>query len=233
MSTVVDQLEVVRSKTLAALVQEQILQMIRGAELVSGDKLVEMTFTTKLNVNRAAVREAFRGLEEAGLVRLEKNRGVFVRDFLPHEAIELYEMRACLEEMAVRRLARVITDDHLSELYDINKRLRICARNRDIDCYYPLNIVFHDKIVAFTNHRVLQETYCRLVNQMHLLRRRGYETGDGLAESNAEHDAVLEAFAARDVECAVIAARAHVMMGMRRCVGSVPDQMCPGNSGSR
>ncbi|QCO00071.1 FCD domain-containing protein (plasmid) [Azospirillum argentinense] len=223
MPTVEDQLELVRSKTLATLVQERIVRMVREGELISGDKLVETTFTAKLNVNRAAVREAFRGLEEAGLVKLEKNRGVFVRDFLPREAIELYEMRACLEEMGARRLAGTITDAQLAELKDINGRLLICARNKDIESYYPLNIEFHDRMIEMTEHNVLQETYRRLVDRMHLLRRRGYETGDGLIESNDEHDAVLEALAERDVERTAAAARVHVMKGMQRYVAVLRD----------
>src|SRR4051794_31301267 len=109
-TTEIDQLEIVKSKTLAMLVQERILRMIRDGELTSGAKLVEANFTSRLNVNRAAVREAFRALEEAGLVKLEKNRGVFVREFQADEAVELYEVRARLEEMGTRRLAGNITD---------------------------------------------------------------------------------------------------------------------------
>jgi len=43
------------------------------------------------------VREAFRALEESGLVRLEKNRGVFVARSSLAEANEIYEVRAALD----------------------------------------------------------------------------------------------------------------------------------------
>ena len=52
------------------------------------------------------VREAFRALEESGLVRLEKNRGVFVRQIPVEEADEIYELRAVLDEFVGRRLAQ-------------------------------------------------------------------------------------------------------------------------------
>ena len=36
-------------------------------------------------------------LEEAGLVRQEKNRGVFVRDIPHDEAAEIYDLRAVMD----------------------------------------------------------------------------------------------------------------------------------------
>ena len=40
-----------------------------------------------------------------GLVRTEKNRGVFVRDLPIEEAIEIFDLRAAMDELVGRRLA--------------------------------------------------------------------------------------------------------------------------------
>ena len=60
-------------------------------------------------MSRGPVREAFRALEESGLVRLEKNRGVFVRQIGVEEADEIFELRAVLDEFAGRRVAQNAT----------------------------------------------------------------------------------------------------------------------------
>jgi DNA-binding GntR family transcriptional regulator len=62
-----------------------------------------------MGVSRGPVREAFRMLEEAGLVRTEKNRGVFVRDIPIDEAVEIFDLRAAMDELVGRRLAENIT----------------------------------------------------------------------------------------------------------------------------
>jgi len=51
------------------------------------------------------VREAFRMLDEAGLVRTEKNRGVFVRAIPVDEALEIFDLRAAMDEWVGKRLA--------------------------------------------------------------------------------------------------------------------------------
>ena len=59
-----------------------------------------------LGVSRGPVREAFRMLEQAGLLRQEKNRGAFVRHIDIGEAMEIYELRAMMDEAIGRKLAR-------------------------------------------------------------------------------------------------------------------------------
>ena len=45
-------------------------------------------------------------LEEAGLVRHEKNRGVFVREIPVEEATEIFDLRAAMDELVGRRARR-------------------------------------------------------------------------------------------------------------------------------
>src|SRR3712207_2568017 len=92
-------LELLRSRSLAGLVQNEIERLILTGELVVGTKLNESAIAHRLGISRGPVRESFRTLEEMGLVRLEKNRGVFVREISADEAAELYEVRAALDQI--------------------------------------------------------------------------------------------------------------------------------------
>src|SRR5437762_3465423 len=89
--------------------------MILAGDLPAGAKLNEATIADLLGVSRGPVREAFRALEESGLVRLEKNRGVFVRQIDVKEADEIYELRAVLDEFVGRRVSQTAKDHDILE----------------------------------------------------------------------------------------------------------------------
>src|SRR3982750_4709118 len=95
-----DTIMLIQTQSLPMLVQQELERMIVAGELNSGAKLNELAIAERLGVSRGPVREAFRALEESGLVRLEKNRGVFVRQIAVEEADEIYELRAVLDEVA-------------------------------------------------------------------------------------------------------------------------------------
>lgn len=219
-------IELLRSKSLPMLVQDEIVRMLTSGEIAAGTKLNEVALAGRLGVSRGPVREAFRALEEAGLVKLEKNRGVFVREISVDEAQELYDVRAGLDELAGRLLAPMIDDAQIAELgamVDAMDRLGTAG----IDAYFPSNIAFHDRIVEMTGNSKLIALYRRLINEMHLLRRHGLVHGGGLAVSNGEHRAIVKALATRDADVAARTMREHVVGGRARMaaarIAAAPD----------
>lgn len=208
-------ISLLRTASLPALVQDEIVRMLRAGALRAGDKLSEAALAAKLGVSRGPVREAFRALEETGLVRSEKNRGVFVREITAAEAADLYALRAGLDELAGRLLAPIITDAQIATLRRMIARMDRLGP-RGIDAYFPLNLSFHDQIVAYAGNRKLLLTYRRVINEMHLLRRQGLARGGGLDVSNDEHRAIIDALERRDVARVTVAMREHVLAGARR-----------------
>ena len=98
-----DEDQILQSRSVPELVREEIMRLITTGQLTAGDKLNEMDFARRFQISRAPIREAFRALEEAGLLKLERNRGVYVREIKETEAKELYELRASLDEMVGRK----------------------------------------------------------------------------------------------------------------------------------
>lgn len=209
-----------RSTSLTSLVQEEIVRMILSGELDAGAQVKEFAIADRLGVGRSSVREAFRALEEAGLVRLEKNRGVFVREISDDEAEEMYAVRAGLDELAGRLLAPRITAGQVDELKRLVDDLEALLAPETFATYFPLNLRFHDRIVEMTGNGKLLVMYRRLINEMHLLRRRGLLRGGGLLVSNDEHRAIVAALASRDAEAAAAAMRDHVRSGRNRMMAA-------------
>jgi phosphonate utilization transcriptional regulator len=206
----------VQSSSLPMLVQKELERMILAGDLPAGGKLNEVAVAELLGVSRGPVREAFRALEESGLVQLEKNRGVFVRQISVREADEIYELRAALDEWVGRRVAQQATAEQINELKTIVDRMERASARNDVDAYYPLNLEFHDKLVAFAGNAKLLATYRRLVNELNLFRRQTLAQGGMLPLSTREHRDIVDKIAARNAAAAGKALFEHAAASRER-----------------
>jgi phosphonate utilization transcriptional regulator len=206
----------VQTSSLPMLVPKELERMILAGDLAAGAKLNEAAVADLLGVSRGPVREAFRALEESGLVRLEKNRGVFVRQISVEEADQIYEVRAALDEWVGRRLAQTATGEQLKGLKTLVDRMDRAAAKNDIDAYYPLNVEFHDRLVAFTGNGKLLATYRRLVNELNLFRQQTLAQGGTLPLSTREHRDIIDKIASGNAAAAGRALHEHVMGSRER-----------------
>jgi phosphonate utilization transcriptional regulator len=210
-------IELLRSHSLTSVVHRELERRILAGELAPGDKLNEADIAGELSVSRGPVREAFRALEQAGLVRTEKNRGVFVRQVSVEEADEIYEVRAGLDEMIGRLAAERATAEEVDELKDMVKRMQQVARNKDVAAYYPMNVRFHDRLAEVSGNKTLAATYRRLVNELHLYRRETLARGaNSFPISTREHAQIIDAIARGDAEEAGVLLREHAMQSRDR-----------------
>lgn len=216
MTAALKDLKILQTKSVADLVRDEIIDRIKRGDLVAGDKLNELNLAQQFAVSRAPVREAFRALEEAGLVKLEKNRGVFVRRIGEPEAHELYALRATLDEMAGTLLAPRMNETIATELEGWLARLAESAGTGDMKAYFPLNIAFHDRLVELTENRTLIEFYRKVIDRMHLLRRRNFNEGQGSRASQEEHRAIVAALRTGQPQDAARTMRQHVLNGYER-----------------
>lgn len=210
-----------RSMSLSSLVREAIEEMIVVGELKAGDRINESTLAQRLGVSRGPIREACRGLEEAGFLEVVLNQGTYVREIGLDEARDLYEVRAALAGYAGRLLPARITARQLDELEGLVKRMEKFAKGNDLDAYYPINLKFHEKLLEWSGNPKLKEFYESTVNQLHLFRRRGLIQEGSLRASNNEHRAILEALRAGDPELAADTMQSHVANAFERLRAAV------------
>ena len=194
-------LALLRSHSLTSLVQRELEHRILSGALSPGDKLNEEDIAGQLEVSRGPVREAFRALESSGLVRLEKNRGVFVREVSIAEADEIYEVRAGLDQLIGRLAAARATAADVASLRRLLRQMQAAAKARDVEAYYPLNVRFHELLAELAGNGTLLSTYRRLVNELHLYRRETLDRGaDSFPTSTREHADIVDAIARKDGE---------------------------------
>jgi len=205
-----------QTNSLSMLVQRELERRILAGELHAGAKLNEATIADMLGVSRGPVREAFRSLEESGLVRLEKNRGVFVRQVSLEEADEIYELRAALDEFAGRRVAQKARATDVRDLRALVERMERAAARDELDAYYRANLKFHDRLIELAGNAKLLATYRRLINELHLYRRASLAQAGALPVSTREHHDIVEKIASGQAAAAGRALYDHVMGSRER-----------------
>jgi phosphonate utilization transcriptional regulator len=216
-----------RTASLGNAAQQEIERMILSGEIAPGAKLTEAWLAAKLGISRGPIREAFRRLEEAGLVRQEKNRGVFVRDIPLDEAVEIFDLRAAMDELVGRRLAESVTPEQLKTVRAIVDRMEQAAKAGDADAYHLLNLQFHDTLVQLAGNRKLAAIYRKLVKELALFRRRNLLDHGVLPHSAAEHRQILKAIASGDPEAAGRAMFEHVMESKQRMLAAEARRSAP------
>ena len=210
-------IEVLREHSLATLAQQELERRIISGEIPAGSKLNEVEIATALGVSRGPVREAFSALAQAGLVRVEKNRGVFVRQVSVEEANEFYEVRAALEGLIGQLAARRISIDEIEALRAVLRRMHQTHKSRKADDYFALNVEFHDLLARAARNNALLAQYRGIVNQLDLYRRATLTHGtENIPVSTQEHEAIIEAVAARDEQRAQTLLVEHVLVSRAR-----------------
>ncbi len=211
------EIDLLRQQSLTTLVQRDIERRITAGELAPGAKLNEADLAASLGISRGPVREAFRALEQAGLVQTAKNRGVFVRQVSLEEAEEIYEVRAALEGQIGRLAAKRATRDQVDRLRAIVKRMHASGRSRDPDAYFPLNLQFHEALAEAAANRSLAAHYRRVVNELNLYRREAIQRNvEVIPVSTQEHEAIVEAVAKGDAARAERLLYEHVINSRSR-----------------
>ena len=90
------------------------------------------------------------------------------------------------------------------------------AADRDVDLFFDANTAFHGALMDASGNRKLVEIHRRLVSQMGPYRRPSARLRGNLERSIAEHQAILDAVRASDVELAAALVLEHVRVPQRR-----------------
>lgn len=214
-----------QTSSLASVVQGELERMILAGELKPGDKLTEAALAARLGVSRGPLREAFRMLDESGLVRTEKNRGVFVRDLPVEEAIEIFDLRAAIDQWVGQRVAQAITPVALKEIRALVDNMELAVKAGDAHAYHLLNLRFHDRLVELAGNGKLIAIYRKLIKELSLFRRLNLAEGGLMPVSANEHRQIVKAIAAGDADSAGRAMYQHVIHSKERTIKNQPRRL--------
>ncbi len=191
-------------------IRDSLEQRIIEGELGIGKRLDEAELSTHYGVSRTPVREALLRLAEAGLAEHLPRRGTFVRAPSLSELVEMFEVMAELECMAVRLATRRATSADIDALTDSNEACRAAFEAGDTKRYYVLNAAVHRQISKMSGNGFLAAEAQRLHDRLRPFRRLQLRVRGRMGESMDEHDIILAAIRDGDVQQAVDTMRSHI-----------------------
>ncbi len=193
-------------------------QIVSGA-LLGGTRLKPELIAQLLGLSRMPIREAIRQLDAEGYVTIRPNRGAVVKTRSPEDVVELFEIRAVLEGLALNLGAKRTTPEMLDELEMQNERLRR-LRSRQLE-WLDRHDRFHEELCATSGRRHLEAECRRLRLALKPYLRLYLKLHDNPERPGYEHEHILEALRSRDPARAEQVVRAHVMAnaeGIAECL---------------
>jgi DNA-binding GntR family transcriptional regulator len=180
------------------------------------DHLVEVDLAERLKVSRTPIRESLQRLAADGLIVSHRRRWVVYEHTL-EEIKDIYEVRMALEGYAARLACQRATPEQVQALrayFETRPREPVRGGSGFVD----FNTTFHELITEAANNGYFQRLADsnRFYSFNNELAQR-YDIRD-VQESNAQHQAILDAILARDPDAAERAARDHVGFSLRLIV---------------
>ena len=173
-------------------------------------RLIEGPLMERFDVKRHTIREAFRQLEEMGLITRVPNKGAIVNELVPKEVHDIYFMRELLESTA-SRITHLPADRRVvAEMERIQKRHSKAVVTEDFRAVFRLNIQFHATQYSACDNVELRTSIAEFARKAHLVRAVMYGDAQHLQRVQDQHRAIIEALRGDDNDRLVEIVRAHI-----------------------
>lgn len=198
----------------AAPLRERVLEIVRQAildfKLRPGERLIERELIAQLGVSRTTIREVLTRLAAEGLVTMIPQRGAIVSVPTLEEAEDIYEMRALLEGLAVRRFVERASPELIGELRASLADLERDAAGAKANAGLGAKDGFYQVLLRGASSRRLTDILTSLQGQVRLLRAISLSVSGRPGQAAAEIRAVVEAIEAGDADAGAEACAQHV-----------------------
>ena len=183
---------------------------INGSRYNPGDKISVEELSRELGVSRTPLWGAINRLEAEGIVEIVPRQGVYLINFDPRRALEIYTVREVLEGMAARLAAEKVTDRQLATLRAKVEEQRAHSESGDVEGYYMAALEFHEQIARIADNKTLEHHLMAVLAQIRAMRLQHKYVPLNLKNSREDHTKLLRAIIARDPVAAEQEARSHI-----------------------
>ena len=188
-------------------IRDGLVRGIISGEIAPGERVVEMHLAKEYGTSQGPVREALRELEILGFVQSVPHHGTYVRDAWQTGMLELFEVRAALEEFATRLATPALSED-VSALQAEVDGMVAAAADDDVTGVVEHSEGFHRVIVEASGNHLLKTVWGGLGIGIHTELTVIALPIDLMTVATC-HQPIVDAIAAGDIELACRMSREH------------------------
>jgi DNA-binding GntR family transcriptional regulator len=192
--------EPVHQESTAALIARQLRDAIMHGRLEPGAQLSEAELSAQFGVSRGPLREAMQRLVQEGLLRSERNRGLFVIELDDDDVRDVYAARSAIERAAAIMILRKADPGALAELRAACEAMTKAAKKKDMDRLSDADLQFHEVLVSQSGSPRLNRMHQTLIVETRMCMTALEDKYRVPVVLAAEHAAIVDAIEAKDEE---------------------------------
>ena len=172
--------------------------LIVEGELAPGARVPERELCARFGVSRTPLREALKVLASDGLLELLPNRGAQVARLTIADIDEMFPVMGAFEALAGELACARATEEEIAEIRAYHYQMVLHHARRELPGYFRLNQRIHERILEIAGNATLTRLYAGLAGRVRRARYVANMTQARWDQAVAEHEAILDALAARD-----------------------------------
>lgn len=200
----------IERKSIQTLVYEELKRNIMSMKLEPGQTMSTQEISTKLNVSRTPVREAFLRLQSEGLVEMIPQRETMVSKISLKRVEQEKFIRECLEMGVIRKFmdkSGCEVEENMAELIQLQKK---CGEEKDFVGFLEADDQFHKVLFDVTGQEMAWETIASRNGHYNRLRILYVQRDTAMQESIEQHHKIATLLESGSREEAARALSSHV-----------------------
>jgi DNA-binding GntR family transcriptional regulator len=192
-----------KPSSLAEKAYSVIKKDILTCQLYPGSQIAQSQLVERYEFGVTPIREALKRLENEDYVRSIPRFGYIINPITIRDIEDIYGLRLILETSSVRLAIQRASDEELARL---EEAVDFTYTFKDRETYLEFlqhNINFHVSIAMASGNRKLAEMLSSVLTEMTQIFNLGLDLRDSAQEMRHEHQALVDALIARDLENAV------------------------------
>lgn len=200
----------------AELAIKELRTAILTGLLPPGHRVKSEELAAKMGVSRMPVRQALSLLEREGLVRNDRWRGMIITPLDAALIRDVYELRSILEQAVASALAeRNLDPTSLREIVALGRQ---AAAGSDVGRAIDLDLRFHTSLYDAFGNAVLSDVMLGMWGHVRRAMHPAISSDGYRSQAWDEHEAIVEAIAARDPRAAAAHAEHHIASASREAL---------------